>query len=111
MSFLYPRTISVYRDLEPTQGGLQTYNTTNQGTLVASAIPASIQLKKETGTQPANLPADISRRTYWNIMFRAPPGTVIDNDIVVDDLGVRYQVTAAYWNSLGFNCLCERMEA
>ena len=111
MSFLYPRVISIFRDAEPTAGGLQSYVAPNQGALVASGIAASIQLKKQVGTQPADLPADISRRTYWNIMFRSPLGTVFDNDTIVDDLGVRYQVTAAYWNSLGYNCLCERMEA
>ena len=111
MSFLYPRTISVYRDAEPLTAGLQSYMAPNQSQLVAAGIAASIQLKKQVSTQPADLPADISRRTYWNIIFRAPLGTVLDNDTIVDDLGVRYQVTAAYWNSLGYNCLCERMEA
>lgn len=114
MSFMYPRTISVYRDSEPTTGGLKSYNQPNQQTLIASGIAASIQLKKEAGSMPTHLPADTSRRTYWNIMIpvsAATLGTIRNNDTIVDDIGVRYQVTAAYWNSLGYSLLAELMEA
>ena len=114
MSFIYPRTVSILRPTAPTGTGLQSYGAQASEIMVqiASAARASIQLKKEVGTPPAGLPADVSRRTYWQIfMPRLPLGTVQDRDIIVDDQDIRYQVTAAYWNSLGFNCLCERLES
>lgn len=111
MSFLYPRTVSVYRDSEPTNGGLQGYNEPNELNIVTQDLAASIQLKRESGAQPANLPGDVSKRTYWSIFVKAPVGTIINNDIIEDDQGIRYQVTAAYWNSLGYQCLCEIMES
>lgn len=110
MGWLYPRTIAIYRSSVTTTAGLQPYSAPNQSTPVATGIAASIQLKKEALTQPARLPGDISRRTYWSIMFPGALGLVRDNDTIVDDLGTRYQVVAAYWNSFGYNCLCERLE-
>lgn len=109
MSFLYPRTISVYRAAAPSATGLQPYSDVSAQTLVASGIPATIDLKKEVGNQPADLPGDMSKRTYWNINFRGALGLVLDTDIIVDDLSQRYQVTGAYWTMLGYQCLCERI--
>lgn len=116
MSFLYPRTISVYRDAEPTTGGLKGYNAPNAPAQlpVASGLPASIQLKKESGALPTGLPGDVSKRTYWTVLIplaSAALGQIRAADTIVDDLGTRYQVTAPYWNSLGFAGLCERMES
>ena len=111
MSFLYPRTISVYRATVTSAGGLQAYNDVSAQTLIASGIPATIDLKKEVGSQPAALPGDTSRRTYWNINFKGALGLVLDNDIIVDDLGQRYQVTGSYWTVLGYQVFAERMAA
>lgn len=111
MSFIYPRTISVYRAGAVASQGLQTYNDVNPLTLIASGLPATIDLKKEVGSQPAGLPGDTSRRTYWNINFKGALGLVLDNDVIVDDLGQRYQVTGAYWTMLGYQVLAERIAA
>ncbi len=112
MSFLYPRTVSVQRPGASVPGvGLQAYSAPTVAPVVATGLPASIQLKKEVGTLPASLPGDVSRRTYWNIFVRCALGTVLDRDVIIDDAGVRYQVTGAYWNSLGYACLCERLES
>lgn len=109
MGFLYPRTISVYRDALNTSPGVQPYGAPNEATTVATGIPAAIQLKKESGDQPAHMPADVSKRTYWSIQFKGTLGLVQENDTITDDLGARYQVVAPYWNSLGYSCLCERL--
>jgi len=111
MSFLYPRTISVYRNAASASAGLQPYSDAIAPTLVASGIPATIDLKKESGVQPAGLPGDTARRTYWNINFPGALGLVLDRDIIVDDLGQRYQVTGAYWTMLGYQVLAERLES
>jgi hypothetical protein len=110
MSFLYPRTIAITR---PTQAG--TVGAVGYGGQVpsteepvADGIAASIQLKKDGRSPRAALPGD-AHLTEWRIMFKGARDLVQARDVITDDLGVRYQVQAPYWNSLGFNCLCERL--
>lgn len=116
MSFLYPRTIAITRPAVDTAPG---YSSTYSGlspsneTAVASGIPASIQLKKEKGRLNTNLPADQEAKSFWTIMIplgAAALGLINVDDIVTDDLGIRYQVTAPYWNSLGYALLAERLD-
>ncbi|MBN3757222.1 hypothetical protein G3N95_30070 [Paraburkholderia sp. Tr-20389] len=115
MSFLYPRTISIGRQTPVTGGGVKSYSGMQpaQETPVAAGLPASIQLDKERGKTEANLPAD-SSKTLWRVFIPlgyAPLGLIQSRDIVTDDLSARYQVLGMYWNSLGHNLLCERLEA
>jgi hypothetical protein len=88
-----------YQGLDPTQE-----------TVIATSLPASIQKSKNLRNPPSGLPSDIVRNTSWDIFFKSPNGTLQSRDIIVDDLGVRYQVTAPYWNSLGYKAECERLE-
>lgn len=116
MSFIYPRVISILRPaaqtgfgaLPPSGAGLAAE------TAIASGLPASIQ-QKSTGARPdAGVPADATNRSFWRVLIPLGAlalGSVQRGDIVVDDLGQRYQVTAPYWNSLGHNLLVERLEA
>lgn len=115
MSFIYPRTISVGRQPITTGGGVQPYSGMQppQEVPVATGLPASIQLNRERGKTEANLPAD-GTKTLWRVFIprsSATNGLIESRDIVTDDLGVRYQVLGPYWNSLGYNLLCERLEA
>lgn len=111
MSFVYPRVISVRR--RPAEAGVGAVgyggSIPENETIIAQGIDAAIQLSRDGRKPEANLPAD-GRKTTWRILFKLPNGTVADRDIIVDDLGLRYQVVGAYWNSLGYNCLCERQE-
>ncbi|OYV38329.1 MAG: hypothetical protein B7Z80_10315 [Rhodospirillales bacterium 20-64-7] len=91
--------------------GLQTYSAPTTLQLIARGLPGNVQIKKEVGTLPANLPGDVSRRTYWIVSFYGPNGTVKDGDIITDGEGYRYQVTAANWQSIYYQCLCERLES
>lgn len=115
MSFIYPRQIAVTRQVPVTGGGVQSYSGMQpaEEANIASGLPASIQLAKERGRPEANLPSD-GGRTLWKVLMplsAIPLGTVHSRDILTDDLGVRYQVIGPYWNSLGYNMLCERLEA
>jgi hypothetical protein len=115
MSLLYPRTISITRANTTTSVGLQGYQGETQAneTTVVSGLPASIQSKGVAGTPLEGLPADIRARTVWRIFVPGSQlalGVVLDRDVVTDDLGDRYQVTAAYWNFLGHNLMCEKLE-
>ena len=112
MSFLYPRTISITRQAAPNAVGAVGYNGRAPVIMasIASGIPASIQLKS-TGSKPgAGLPTDTAKRSYWRIYFAGALGLVTERDIITDDLGKRYQVTAATWSPLGYSALCDLLE-
>ncbi|MGF7131914.1 hypothetical protein P3T40_003397 [Paraburkholderia sp. EB58] len=116
MSFLYPRTIAITRPNNAVQAG---YNPSYSGlspsqeTPIASDLPASIQLKKDRGRPDTGLPGDTSAKSQWTILIprsKAALGTIETWDVITDDLNVRYQVLAPYWNSLGYALLAERLE-
>lgn len=118
MSFLYNRTITVWR--LPTENGAG-----DQGNVGPTAtnlvqvggsgatMPATVQEKKDSGGQPAKLPGDISKRTYWMVI--TPPGVqtipVQSNDEIHDDLGRVFQVVGSYPTSFAnWQLMCERVE-
>lgn len=116
MSFLYPRIVSVYRPAAQSGVGFQAGyagNTADTETLVAKDLAASIQAKGRQGKDnPVRLPGD-STVSMFTIFI--PKGLVMgqlkDRDIIVDDQGVRYQVLADGWDSLGYAAVCQRLEA
>lgn len=115
MSFLYPRTIKVTRPQSTVAGiGAQPYggSSPQHENVIASDVQASIQAKRTSvaGQGIAGLPGDVPR-TIWEIYFNQPKGTLKDRDIIIDDEGFRYQVIAAYWNSLGYKVSSVRLEA
>lgn len=116
MSFLYPRTIGITRPTQPVGFGNVGYAAelpSTEEAVTYAGIPASIQFDKSKGMQDAKLPGD-SGKTLWKIMIPSRSlavGSVVTRDVVTDDAGVRYQVVAPYWNSLGYNLLCELMES
>ena len=116
--FLYPSTVSITRPAAQSSSvGAIAYG--GQGvpaseTAVATNIPASIQHHKPTGAPRTDLPSDASNRTMWRLFTpRAAlaKGVLQVRDVVTDDLGVRYQVAAPYWNSLGYAALLERLDS
>lgn len=115
MSFLYPRTVSISRQPAAAGGGVQPYSGMQpaQEAVVATGLPASIQLDRDRGRTEANLPSD-GMKSLWKIFIplrAAALGVIQAHDIVTDDLGIRYQVLGPYWNSLGHNLLVQRLEA
>lgn len=114
MTFMYPRTVTIRRPVPHTGTGALGYGGLNAAneTVIASGLPASIQQQRAQGAPEAHLPADPARgSTAWRILVRSKDRDLIQGrDIIVDDLGVRYQVVAPYWNSLGYNLFCNRLE-
>lgn len=115
MSFIYPRRITIKRPAVQTGIGAVGYAGELQSTetVVATGLPASIQLKKEGGAPSSNLPGDVSKRPFYLVMIPASAaalGTINRQDIVTDDLGNRYQVQSNYWNSLGYALFTEQLE-
>lgn len=105
-SFLYPRKIAIHRPAGQPGSGRLPYGgqVAANETVVITDIPASIQERKEAGNNPTRLPSDTKVPTHWIFVPRGKlaNGTVKTGDIVIDDLGIRYQVASPYWDSLGY---------
>lgn len=116
MSFLYPRTIAVTRPAAQTGVGFQSAYAADQAateTPVATGLRASIQVKREGQKNPVALPGD-GNAPYWDIFIPrrdAVNGLIKQRDIITDDLGERYQVSANYWDSLGYRLRAMKLEA
>lgn len=114
MSFMYPRTVAISRPGAQSGAGRLGYGgvSPTTETSVATGLPANIQRSNASGQSVHGLPAD-AQKTYWSVFLprqSAALGLVEVRDIVTDDAGIRYQVQAPYWNSMGYNLLCERLE-
>lgn len=117
MSFLYPNTIWITRQDTPTGGGVQPYGGVqpSEEQVLFQGIPANIQQKSTGGRPDPHLPADAANRSFWRCFIPRSAGIVsgdvLRGDIVTDENGQRYFVSAPYTNSLGPNWLLERLEA
>ncbi len=111
MSFIYDRTISIRRPAKQTGVGIQKYGgeTIAEETVIEDCVPASVQQKRESTRDVSGVPST-GKAGNWRIYFNLPNGKVQSRDIIVDDLGIRYQVLMPYWTRLGYNCSCERLE-
>ena len=110
-NFIYPRIISVSRPTQTSGIGALPYqalSSANQ-TVLFTDLAASIQ-HRGSNQLKSGLPADANSGNQWTILFNLPDGSVWERDIITDDLGKRYQVSTAYWNSLGYQCECERLQ-
>ncbi len=115
MSFLYPRTVSVRRPASIAGVGAVAYSgetETNESTpFFSKTFPAAIQHRSGRGGRMGDLPGDAITRSDFYIFLRSPNlGDITERDIIVDDLGKRYQVIASYWNSLGYRISATLLE-
>lgn len=115
-SFIYPRTVSIRRPSQQTGVGYQPSEGSEQAgeeQSLFNGLPAGIQARREGQKSAVGLPGDGSRPVWYIFIPRRalPLGSVQDRDIVVDDLGKRYQVLADYWDSMGYRLTVERLEA
>lgn len=117
MSFVYPRTLSVYRLPAFASGsaglGAQQYQepqTSGAGSIwstspLATNVKCSIQ-EYRSGQRPVeNLPGStlVTLTCKIYIPLRVlPKGFVLTRDYLLDDLGMKYEVINPYWNSLGW---------
>lgn len=116
MSFIYPRTVTISRPgAQPNRVGFQGQSPSSdpkKETLIADCIPASIQASRTGGKSTVELPGDSAPQT-WRLYCpksALDPDEVQNRDIVVDDLGRRFQVVADYVNSLGAGIHMQRLE-
>jgi hypothetical protein len=76
---------------------------------LVSNVASSIRPTTASGTGLAGLPSD-AKRSSWKFLFVQPFGTVQVRDIIVDDLGNRYQVTTPYWVLGGYQLTADLLE-
>jgi hypothetical protein len=118
MSFLYPRVVTISRPNPTTGIGALPYQglLPSNETVLFSNIPAAIQHRGNTNA--IGLPADAKSEPCWVVII---PGSQVplsgsgiqsiqERDIFTDDLGNRYQVYSGYWNSLGYQAECEKLQ-
>ena len=126
-SFVYPRTVDIHRSETVAGGspniGLVGYSGMAQGagtgtmgeTVIATGIPCTIQAKGMGRVKGQGLlPADAPGPGQWAIYMpenAITKGTIKDRDILVDDEGVRYQISMAAWAPLGYQLIGIRLEA
>lgn len=106
MSFMYPRRVRFTRPEAQTGIGAVGYGGQTEASEepIECKIPASIQGRREGQNNPVGLPGD-GKTPTWHVYIpkRALAlGTVNNRDIMIDDLGNRYQVIQPYWDSLGY---------
>lgn len=110
MSFLYPRTVSIKRQTSVSGVGALGYGGETLATesFVATGLRAAIQ-SSSNAARSELLPGS-ARGSSWYIFVRAKLGSITERDVVVDDLGKRYQVTSAYYNSLGYKLTADLLD-
>lgn len=113
-SFLYPRTIAIRRPRAQTGVGLASYGgqVVANETVVATGIRCSIQERREGVSNTAGLPGDAQQPSWYVFIPKSAAafGLIHERDIVVDDLGTRYQVVAPYVDSLGYRLTVRTLE-
>lgn len=114
---VYPRTISIYR-LPARAGGsggaagplpyqesqARNGNPVWQTTALFTSIPCSIQ-EETRGKESATALPGSQLIPLWRIYipFAAlAKGSLLVHDYLLDDLGVKYQISSPYWDSLGY---------
>lgn len=107
----YPRTVTISRPNVNDTPGDRGYSgvTKADETLILSGLSASIQLSRNSGKPDGGTPSDAYNRASFDINIPASDvaadaiGTIKENDIATDDLGKRYQISAADWTPQGYN--------
>lgn len=102
MSFMANRKISLYRAITNSDIDNNTYEgrTNPNFLLIRANISASIQPAGRGGKPLSQLPADVATDTYDYIFAYLTKGEARARDVMIDDLGVRYEVIDIEWNSL-----------
>lgn len=121
MSFIYPRTINIYRwtqNLASNGFGAQPYQEpqTASGNVavwqtepVLTSINCSIQEYRAGTRSIENMPGSSLVTPTTKIFIpknQLTIGQVNMRDYVMDDLGIQYIVIDNYWNSLGYRLYC-----
>jgi hypothetical protein len=97
------RTVSIFRPQEQAGLGLGAYggNTAATETLLFAGRPCSILQGTKGEKTESNLPGDV-RAPWWNILMPYAGVNLTTDDVIVDDLGLRYVLSSVELSDLGF---------
>lgn len=113
MSWMYPRTVTIKRSKAPAGVGLQPYSgrQPDTETLVLADVPANIQANTVSKDPLGGMPASSVGRGQWKIFLpTVTRGVLLQNDILIDDTGIRYNVTQPYWNGFQYVAFAETLK-
>jgi len=80
---------------------------------IVIGIPCAMIGSTGRATGTGETPTDAPGPSRWRIYLpqsAAPKGTIHDRDIVTDEEGIRHQVSAAGWTSIGYRLETVRLE-
>lgn len=121
-ALIYNRTVSINRPgtIPVPSGGTPSVVVTGYGgvtdgteTTLYTGLMASIQVKSAVRQHLNALPADTRAPYVWSVFLQksaVPLGGIENRDIVIDELGNRYQVESAQWGLLGYHLRCRLLE-
>jgi hypothetical protein len=98
------RIVSFWRPAAPSSTGVNTYGgvVTETNTALLTDWPASVLGVAGRGHSSADLPSD-SSIAYWTVLMPATPGvTLLQSDLMTDDLGRNAVLAAAELSDLGW---------
>jgi hypothetical protein len=99
------RTVTVFRPQQQAGVGAVGYggNTAQNQTAIATGFPASVLINAKADNSSVKLPGD-TRQAWWNLLLPPIPGNIIiqDADVVTDEIGNRYVVSAAELTDMGW---------
>lgn len=116
---LYPRTISIRRPNVSKNGATPSAPAVGDvgyfgddpvdETVILSNLPANISYKGRGYSLSAGLPTD-TKGSRWVVTIpaaNAPLGSIRPNDVVVDDIGLRYRIDGPDYQILGYELQVE----
>ncbi len=114
-SFMYPRKVRFHRPAAQSGIGAVGYggHVEEEEESLECKIPASIQARREGSNNPVGLPGD-GKTPVWYVFVprsKLALGDVQNLDIMIDDLGNRYQVIEPYWDSMGHRLTAITLDA
>jgi hypothetical protein len=120
LNILYPHRVSIRRNLEQPKAGKSSYDGAQASaeTTLMTGVMANVQIDR-TGRPPdAKLPADPIGAPTHKIFFpgewlggtASGYGFIRVNDILVDDLGQRFQVIVTEYQPLALQVRAQLME-
>jgi len=99
------RTVTVFRPQQQAGVGAVGYggNTAQNQTAIVTGFPASVLINAKADNSSVKLPGD-TRQAWWSLLLPPIPGNVIiqDADVVTDEIGNRYVVSAAELTDMGW---------
>lgn len=116
MSIAYPRAVTIWRLPARTGVGAQPYAGHIRAQEIQQhdqAFPAGIQMRRGGSRPDPDLPDDAAQKTFWRITIPRQfiaQGAIRTRDIVIDDLGERYQCAGVAWSMLGYELHAERLD-